>query len=247
MDKRQCSLQVAFRYKGEQPRLAVIFRGKGKRITQDEKLAWHPDIDVYFQPNAWMDSNANTQWREKTLKSFVEQQKLKKYVLLLDNLEAHCTEEFKVAVRDQKGLVWYGLTDGTDLWQPADAGYAQVLKTLISREHQDWLDRDDNADRWFQNEKPYTAMERRILITNWAGEAWKKLSKPEYDNLRKSCWLKTGCLLTADGSDDNLVKLEGLDGYEVPPPSFCDPNSSTPSSNNPPEIQIIDDEQETNA
>ena len=127
-----------------------------------------------------------------------------------------------------------------------DAGYAQVLKTLISREHQDWLDRDDNADRWFQNEKTYTAMERRILITNWAGEAWKKLSKPEYDNLRKSCWVKTGCLLTADGSDDNLVKLEGLDGYEVPPPSFCDLNSSTPSSNNPPEIQIIDDEQETN-
>ena len=133
------------------------------------------------------------------------------------------------------------------MWQPVDAGYAQVLKTLISREHQAWLDRDDNTDRWFQNEKPYTSMERRILITNWAGEAWKKLSKPEYDNLRKSCWVRTGCLLTADGSDDNLVKPEGLDGYEVPPPSFCDPNSSTPSSNNPPEIQIINDEQEANA
>ena len=167
--------------------------------------------------------------------------------MLLDNLEAHCTEEFKVAVRDQKGLVRYGLAEGTDLWQPVDAGYAQVLKTLISREHHDWLDRDDNADRWFQNEKPYTAMERRILITNWAGEAWKKLSKPEYDNLRKSCWVKTGCLLTADGSDDNLVKPEGLDGYKVPPPSFCDRNSSTPRSNNQPEIQIIDDEQEANA
>ena len=49
-----------------------------------------------------MDSNVNMQWTEKTLKSFVEQQKLKKYVLLLDNLEAHCTEEFKVAVRDKK-------------------------------------------------------------------------------------------------------------------------------------------------
>ena len=77
-----------------------------------------------------MESNVNMQWTEKTLKSFVEQQKLKKYVLLLDNLEAHCTEEFKVAARDQKGLVWYSLADGTDLWQPVDAGYAQVLKTL---------------------------------------------------------------------------------------------------------------------
>ena len=110
LDKRQCSLQVAFRYKGEQPRLAVIFRGKGKRITQNENLPWHPNTHVYFRSNAWMDSNVNMQWTEKTLKSFVEQQKLKKYVLLLNNLEAHCTEEFKVAVRDQKGLVWYGFS-----------------------------------------------------------------------------------------------------------------------------------------
>ena len=144
-----------------------------------------------------------------------------------------------------KQLVWHGLADGTDLWQPVDAGYAQVLKSLISKEHQDWLDRDENADRWFQNDNPYSAKERRILITLWAGEAWKKLSKPEYDHLRKSCWVKTGCLLTSDGSEDNLVKPEGLTDYKVPPPSLCDPAPNHPESIDPLQVDITVAEQST--
>ena len=77
-------------------------------------------------------------------------------------------------------MVWYGVADATDLWQPVDAGYAQTLKTLVAKQHQSWLDYDDNADRWFNNEKPYTASERRILITIWVGEAWKTLGEPRY-------------------------------------------------------------------
>ena len=49
LDKRQCSLQVMFRPEGTQPRLAIIFRGKGKNISLDEKLAWHPNVDFFFK------------------------------------------------------------------------------------------------------------------------------------------------------------------------------------------------------
>ena len=45
LDKRQCTLQVMFRPEGNQPKLGIIFRGKG-RVTMDEKLAWHPGVDV---------------------------------------------------------------------------------------------------------------------------------------------------------------------------------------------------------
>ena len=38
LDKRQCTLQVMFRPEGNQPKLGIIFRGKG-RVTMDEKLA----------------------------------------------------------------------------------------------------------------------------------------------------------------------------------------------------------------
>ena len=60
-------------------------------------------------------------------------------------------------------------------------------------------------------------------MTEWAGQAWQELSSAKYDNLRKSCWTKTGCLITADGSEDMLIKPGSLPDYEVLAPSSCDP------------------------
>ena len=62
------------------------------------------------------------------------------------------------------GLLWYGLPDGTGLWQPVDADYAAFLKSLIAIEHRKWLHFENNAKRWFGNEDPYNVKERRILI-----------------------------------------------------------------------------------
>ncbi|KAG1653474.1 hypothetical protein GQR58_025547 [Nymphon striatum] len=44
-------------------------------------------------------------------------------------------------------------------------------------------------------------------------------------------YAKTGCLITADGSNDNLIKPEGLLDYVVPPPSIVDPITSTLTTN----------------
>ena len=40
-----------------------------------------------------------------------------------------------------------------------------------------------------------------------------------------------GCLLTADGSEDNLVKPEGLSEYIVPAPLIVDASVSQPEEN----------------
>ena len=45
LDKRQCTLQVAFSPVGNKMRLAIIFRGTGKRISKDETDAYHQDVD----------------------------------------------------------------------------------------------------------------------------------------------------------------------------------------------------------
>ena len=87
-----------------------------------------------------MDSKVNMQCAEKTLFEFIQEEEIKKY-LLLDNLEVHKQSEFKKAVHDDSGLVWFGLPNGTDLWQPVDAGFALVLKARIGIEHRDWLDK----------------------------------------------------------------------------------------------------------
>ena len=114
---------------GGQPRLAIIFRRKSKRIREDERLAWHPNVDVYFQENAWVDTKTCMDWTNNTLKKCVDSENLK-FLLLCDNLDAQCQRESKEAIHVLNGLVWYGLKNATDLWQVVDAGVAQLLKVL---------------------------------------------------------------------------------------------------------------------
>ena len=153
-----------------------FFRGGGRRTTDDEKLAHPPGVDIYFQKkNAWMDTSVCMERREKILTQFCTQEKLSRYVLFLDNFEAHTKYDFKILVNSLNGVVWFRLSNATDLWQPVDAGYSQVLKSLISIEHHEWVEFDSYGDRWFCNEQPFSAKEHCILLNNWAGNAWEKL------------------------------------------------------------------------
>ena len=65
LDKRQCTLQILTRADGEQPRIAIIFRGKGKKFREDEKADWHPGVDVYWQANACADTEVSVKWAKK--------------------------------------------------------------------------------------------------------------------------------------------------------------------------------------
>ena len=39
--------------------LPQYFGGKDKRVHPDEKAAWHPDDDVFWQENAWADTTVS--------------------------------------------------------------------------------------------------------------------------------------------------------------------------------------------
>ena len=82
LEKRQCTLQICLRPEGQQPRVGIIFRGLGKRISAVEKSSWHQQVDVFFQQNAWADTEFCVKWVEKTLKPVVDS----RFVLFLDNL-----------------------------------------------------------------------------------------------------------------------------------------------------------------
>ena len=56
---------------------------------------------------------------------------------------------FKDAISSLNEVVRYGLPSTTDLWQPADAGFGLLVKTLTVKDHLEWLDYDANTDRWF--------------------------------------------------------------------------------------------------
>ena len=94
-----------------------------------------------------------------------------------------------------------------------------MLKQKVSRIQDDWLEHDNNIDLWLGNsDKKLTAKKRRILITHWVGEAYSQLMTDEYSQSRWRSFEKTGCLITADGSEDSKIQPEGLKGYTVPPP-----------------------------
>ena len=112
-------------------------------------------------------------------------------------------------------MVW-SYKDATDIWQPVDNGYGALYKRLIGNIQDEWLESQENIDLWLGNsEKKLTTSERRILMTHWVGEAYERLQSEEYNQTRYRCFEKTGCLITADGSNDSKIKPEGLHDYIV--------------------------------
>ena len=78
------------------------------------------------------------------------------------------------------------------------------LKVEVGKELQSWLEVDANFERWEGGS--LSAMEKRILITTFVGNAWTKLFyKPTYQN--DGYFERTGNLLTLDldGSKDAKV------------------------------------------
>ena len=137
------------------------------------------------------------------------------------------------------------LKNTTDFWQVVDAGIAQTLKVLTRHNYQKWLDEGDNVDIWFGHQKGLTTMEHRIPITQWVGNGSQELCSSKCDRLRKRCWEKTGCLITADGSEDAKITPEGLADYKVPPPlSYLPACEAEPTSNTPDTTENDEEKQE---
>ena len=126
-------MQVRVQAHGKRPRIAVVFRGKDKRVCPDEKAAWYPDVDVLWQENAWADTTVLLNWVNATLEPVVEN--LEKHIIFVDNLTAQQIDDFKKAVSYLKGVVWYGLKNAIDLLQVIDPGITQTLKELTGHNY----------------------------------------------------------------------------------------------------------------
>ena len=73
-----------------------------------------------------------------------------------------------------------------------------------------WLLDADHEELWESNK--LTASQRRILITQRVGEAAKKIDVEMDVEYRGRLFKRTGLAITADGSGDNLINLEGIEG-----------------------------------
>ena len=208
LDKRQCTLQLCISPEDEQhvpP--AIIFRGKGN-VSRIEKDAYDKRVHVYWQKNAWMDRSVALNWIKQTFAPAVD--KSSENVLFLDNLGCQMTEEFHATCRELASTVVYPLPpEETDKCQPIDQGEGFLIKKLMGKELDKHLEESDNLEKW---QSSFSASERRILLTEWLGSAWELINS-EYPGNRKKLFQRTGLLMTADGSDDNLIQPEGFADY----------------------------------
>lgn len=209
LDKRQATLQLCIRAQGEQNvKPAIVFRGKGN-VQAGERAEYDESVDVYFQSSAWMDSSINMQWVEKTLVPGVGRSAEEK-VIFLDNVSFQQEQQFHDACRRELNAIVYLLPENhTDKIQPIDAGFGKMFKTKMGEEMDKWLESNDNLEQWHDK---LSARQRRILMTKWAGASWRKLVKDQ--GFITKLFQKTGCLITMDGAEDEVVRPQGLDDYK---------------------------------
>ena len=72
-EKRWATIQMicSADLKEAQPRIACIFKGKGK-ISEAERLSFADDVDIYWTPSGWIDKQSCHQWIRKTWKAHAD-------------------------------------------------------------------------------------------------------------------------------------------------------------------------------
>ena len=79
----------------------------------------------------------------------------------------------------------------------------------------EWLEDDNNLERWESTERgtALSASDRRILLAHWY---LKAVHKALEGDAKRKYFEHAGALLTADGTDDELIKLEAAPkGYKL--------------------------------
>jgi hypothetical protein len=249
-EKRFCTLQIMIALSGNsdkpfpQPRIALIFRGQGIRISQQERDAWHPGVDIYFQSKAWMDKALQKEWMNRTVKTYVETHLPpdKQKVLFVDNLSSQTDDEFAEAM-NAAGIQHRRLFPAgcTDILQPLDQHFNRYLKKNIGELLDGKLANDEEFQAsWLGIKEPCPAWKRRAIISHIVFTAYENVCKTfDFTKLGFS----TGVVMVKTGQTPPYpIKIGGVESYSFmdvtlpedglgpPVPQLASSSSSSSSS-----------------
>ena len=136
-------------------------------------------------------------------------------LLFLDNLEAQTRDEFKSALYESAlTFTHFFVANCTSEQQSIDHGIGALVKKFMRDFAEEWLEEYTNGVMNIDSlslpasEGGVTASERRILCTLWLHKAWTKLTEiMDFFELA----VKLGGNLAIDGSNDDKIKLQGID------------------------------------
>jgi len=234
LGKRQASAQVCFRgvlpdppegddaakakfkrHFHAQPKKCIIFRGTGQRISAEEKASYPDDFVALWQPKAWVDRPTAEAWAKQVWLPFIKAERDAgvagdddRYLLFQDNLDSQLQPAYLKTLREDCSTDNHQVPPNkTDQVQPVDRGLGRHIKIYLGQEMDAWLQDADNLGRWEGNDNPLSASDRRILLANWYCTA---VDKALEGSSKRRYFEVSGALLTADGTNDDLIKLEGV-------------------------------------
>ena len=235
-----CCRYIDNKFAAKQPRAAIIFRGKGIRITREEQAQWDGRVDVYFQPKAWLNDSVLDEWTIRTFAPCTSYEvdgpeDFEESVLFCDNLRTQTRPAFKQ-------LLWHVAqtklhlfpTGVTDELQTIDDGLGVMVKRHMGDNYTNWL--EANLERMLKGQ--VTASERRVVLTKFLAEAWVYVCE-NYDFLKSGH--KNGCCMDVTGENHSEIRLQGLESAY----SFSTADmDGTPASSDDEDEQAESDEDE---
>ena len=229
MDKRQATLHITIRPRGEQPHPALILRGattaEDKEDTKKRSLEMAKYVDkkvhVLWQANAWLDGEvARGHWvpcfKKELARLGLED---KRILLLADNLGAQKADDY---LKDLDGLNCFnvfGPKGGTDIWQPVDRGIGHTYQERIAKRYLEWT-KSAECMGLFEKKKNPSSERVRELLVQWTHDTYEELEAERAEkeangepSIFELAFLRTGCLVTANGSEqhDKEMRPEGVE------------------------------------
>ena len=131
-------------------------------------------------------------------------------VTIWDNLSGQTTERHRKNLLKHKckrHLLPEGMTAELQL---VDDGLGHATKNQMGHLHDAWLMEGDNLEMWTAEGRGFPAWKKRVLITELAAKAWENVCARF--NFERAA-LHLGMRMTIDGSDDQFIKIQGLENY----------------------------------
>jgi hypothetical protein len=97
-------------------------------------------------------------------------------------------------------------------------GFIQVCDVAINKPLKDRISElaethyGNHEEKWIKGK--YTVGDRRVMLTEWVGQAWEDLHKYDSEVIRQA-FRNVGLSLPVDGSEDHKIKIKGLPSIEV--------------------------------
>lgn len=227
---RECSLLLTFNAVCEVPVASICLRGmqrEDENGVRNPRLPWQrqmqqqfaelrtefPSVHLYVQKNGYFDSAVLMAWAE----DFIADLGQGPHIVTLDNLNAHCTPEFRELLLSAGVHLVYLPPRCTDLVQVVDAGLGYAVKRRMKNSFfSHYL---DNHRRW--NDGKVSAAQRRRLHVTWLSTALANFYEEDGMKQVKRIFRRCGLNNRLDGRDDAERVIPGYD-EPIVVPSFLD-------------------------